>query len=202
MNRQRTGKRRKRVSFRIRNLLLPIIILYIFSLIIAGFNINNIKAAVIESEASSIFQKAAGESLKESLEYLKGTEKSDGGYLLDGYNLSLLKVKITEKLNKSLSKTSLTFIPSGNFTGVYLLEGIGFPIPVRISFVGKAEVSFKESFESRGVNQSLYVLKLVINGNMNTVSMKYKGESLPFSTEYILAERIIVGEVPDYFSGG
>ena len=157
MNRHRT-KRRKKFSSRLKSLVLSVLILYIFSLILAGFRVNNIKAAVIESQASSLFQKAAGESIKASIEYIKGIEKSEGGYLLEGSNLSLLKVKITEKLNKSLNKTSLTFIPSGNFTGVYLLEGIGFPIPVRISFVGKADVSFKESFERRGVNQNLYVL--------------------------------------------
>ena len=203
MNIRYKRKRRKSSAKRkIRFLLAFIVLFYIFSYIFAFSNIGKLKSGILNSAANSLFEKAAADSLINSAEFINEITADEEGFYLNSENLINLKAKLIKDMQKGINKTETIYVPFGNFTGVSLLEGLLLPIPVRVSFIGSVKVAFKESFESCGVNQSIYYLKVCIEANLTPNSIKFQGEELNLHTEYILAERLIMGQVPSFYNEG
>ncbi len=90
-------------------------------------------------------------------------------------------------------------IPIGCIFNSTLIYAKGPKITLRVisgdNFVGKIESLFTE----RGINQTLFELYLTFNVDI-TVSMPMKSIQIPISSRYMLAETIIVGDVPDAFT--
>lgn len=86
----------------------------------------------------------------------------------------------------------------GSFTGVRLLSGSGFKVPIRISTIGNVKTDVRSEFKSKGINQTLHRLYLQIETEISILT--------PFNTiqesvtnQLILAENIIVGEIPETY---
>ena len=114
------------------------------------------------------------------------------------YNINKAQSELTILINKRLNGSSecSTSIPLGSLTGSYMLAGKGPHIKLRVCPVGNASVSLKSDFSSAGVNQTCHRIYAVITAEMRSSVPLYSFDT-KVSFEFLLAESIIVGEVPE-----
>ena len=115
-------------------------------------------------------------------------------------NINIVISDVANRIQKSINNTKEedVNISLGSFTGISLLSGSGFKVPIRISTVGNVKTDVKSEFKSQGINQTLHRLYLQIESEISILT--------PFNTiqesitnQLILAENIIVGEIPETY---
>lgn len=89
-------------------------------------------------------------------------------------------------------------IPIGSLFMPEFLSGRGPQIPVRILSVRNSDATFESSFVHAGINQTLHQLNMCV---MVDVTVLVLGRTLNFTvtSQIVVAETIIVGDVPDTF---
>ncbi len=114
-------------------------------------------------------------------------------------NINRVQSELAEEINRRLADNSETSaeIAIGSLSGSYLLAGRGNSIKVRICPVGEAEVKLRSTFDSAGENQTVHRIYAEISANLISSIPLYSFETEE-NFEFLIAETIIVGEVPDY----
>ena len=99
--------------------------------------------------------------------------------------------------------TSDLGIPIGSLVFPEFLSGKGFQIPVLIHSIRNSDASFSSSFTEAGINQTLQQLTMEVIVDV-TVLVLGQTNSFTVSSSVVVAETVIVGQVPDTFfqSGG
>ncbi len=89
-------------------------------------------------------------------------------------------------------------IPLGSLFFPELFSGRGPQIPVQILSIRNSDANFYSSFSQAGINQTLHQLNMSV---LVDVSILVLGRTVSFtvSSEVVVAETIIVGDVPDTF---
>ena len=93
-------------------------------------------------------------------------------------------------------------IPLGSFFLPEILSGKGPQIPVKILSIRNSDGYFESSFTHAGINQTLHQVHMYV---LVDVSVLVLGRTISFTVEsdVVIAETIIVGDVPDtFFQGG
>lgn len=111
-----------------------------------------------------------------------------------------LKTDILNIINDEILAldTSDIGIPLGSLFLPEFLSGKGPVIPVHILAIRNSDAGFTSSFTQAGINQTLHQLHMTVNVD---VSVLVLGETSSFTvnSEVVVAETIIVGEVPSTF---
>ena len=93
-------------------------------------------------------------------------------------------------------------IPLGSLFLPELLSGRGPAIPVQILSIRNSDASFSSDFSEAGINQTLQQINMHVSVDV-TVLVLGRTNSFTVSSQVIVAETIIVGDVPDtYFNTG
>lgn len=93
-------------------------------------------------------------------------------------------------------------IPLGSLFLPELLSGRGPSIPVEILSIRNSDASFSSDFSEAGINQTLQQMNMHVSVDV-TVLVLGQTNSFTISSQVIVAETIIVGDVPDtYFQTG
>ena len=79
-----------------------------------------------------------------------------------------------------------------------LFSGKGPAIPVRILSIRNSDASFTSTFTEAGINQTLQQLLMNVSVDI-TVLVLGKADSFTVTSQVVVAETIIVGQVPDTF---
>ncbi len=89
-------------------------------------------------------------------------------------------------------------IPMGSFLLPEFLSGKGPQIPVQILSIRNSDAYFESNFTHAGINQTLHQLNMSV---LVDVSVLVLGRTLIFTvaSEVVVAETVIVGDVPDTF---
>lgn len=89
-------------------------------------------------------------------------------------------------------------IPLGSLFLPEFLSGQGPTIPVRIISIRNSDATFESEFTQAGINQTLHQLRMSVGVD---VAVLILGETATFtvSSEVVVAETVIVGDVPDTF---
>lgn len=99
--------------------------------------------------------------------------------------------------------TSDLGIPIGSLIFPEVMSGKGFQIPILIHSIRNSDASFSSSFTEAGINQTLQQLTMEV---LIDVTVLVMGETRSFtvSSHVVVAETVIVGQVPNTFlqSGG
>ena len=107
---------------------------------------------------------------------------------------SELSMTINQKL-KQISRKN-TEIPLGSLTKSFILNGKGPKIHIKVAPVGCAYVKMKSELISAGINQTKHRITAIIKVNMTSstplINLKVTSEF-----EYLIAESVIIGEVPN-----
>lgn len=117
---------------------------------------------------------------------------------------NLLRGEITARLLEKLSALhdETVEVPSGSLTGLILLSGRGFSIPVRVAGVSQVTSRFDSSLTSAGINQTLHHIDLVVETDL-VLLLPGGPTTHTFTSRVAVAETVLLGQVPEnytYFS--
>lgn len=116
-----------------------------------------------------------------------------------------LKTDILNLINDEIlaMDTSDLGINLGSLIFPEILAGRGPQIPVEIISIRNSDASFTSNFTEAGINQTLQQLLMNVSVDV-TVLVLGRTESFTVTSQVVVAETIIVGQVPDTFfqSGG
>ena len=89
-------------------------------------------------------------------------------------------------------------IPLGNVLGSSLLLGKGPEIPVDITMLSSSHVDFKNELTAAGINQTKHQIKLDVVIDIDVI-MPWRTVSTQVVSEILIAETVILGEVPETY---
>jgi len=116
-----------------------------------------------------------------------------------------LKTSILNTINREILAldTADLGIPIGSLILPEFLSGRGPYIPIHIMSIRNSEATFTSNFSEAGINQTLQQLVMEIRVDV-TVLVLGRTDSFTVTSQVVVAETIIVGDVPDTFlqSGG
>lgn len=115
-----------------------------------------------------------------------------------------LKTDILNQINDEILALSTDDlgIPLGSLLLPEFLSGRGPNIPVQILSIRNSDASFSSSFSEAGINQTLQQMNMHVSVDV-TVLVLGQSNSFTISSQVVVAETIIVGDVPDtYFQTG
>ena len=115
-----------------------------------------------------------------------------------------LKTAILNLVNDEILAldTSDLSIPIGSLVFPELLSGRGPGIPVQIISIRNSDGSFDSHFSHAGINQTLHQITMEVLVDV-AVLVLGKTEEFTVSSHVVIAETVIVGDVPDtYFQNG
>ena len=110
---------------------------------------------------------------------------------------SLIALSIQNKI--SAEEEQKAKIPLGTFTGTEILNGRGPKIPINVSLSESVIMDFKSEFVSAGINQTKHKLYLDVSSEVLAFIPGYPVNTV-VKTSILIAETIIVGEVPAVFA--
>lgn len=109
-----------------------------------------------------------------------------------------LKTEILNLINDEILAldSSDIGIPLGNLILPEILSSRGPEIPVQIISIRNSDADFDSSFTQAGINQTLHRINMNVSVDV-AVLVLGKTESFTVSSQVVVAETIIVGQVPD-----
>ncbi len=111
-----------------------------------------------------------------------------------------LKTAILNLVNDEIlaMDTSALSIPLGSLALPELFSGRGPGIPVQIISIRNSDGSFSSQFSEAGINQTLHQLSMEVLVDVSVLVLG-KAEEFTVSSHVVVAETVIVGQVPDTF---
>ena len=111
-----------------------------------------------------------------------------------------LKTDILNIINNEILAldTSDIGIPLGSLFLPELFSGKGPAIPVHILSIRNSDAVFSSNFQQAGINQTLHQLTMVVSVDV-AVLVLAKTESFTVTSEVVVAETVIVGDVPQTY---
>lgn len=111
-----------------------------------------------------------------------------------------LKTDILNLINDEIlaQDTSDLGIPLGSLVLPEILSGRGPRIPVQILSIRNSDASFTSNFAEAGINQTLQQILMSVSVDV-TVLVLGRTESFTVASQVVVAETVIVGQVPDTF---
>ncbi len=111
-----------------------------------------------------------------------------------------LKTAILNLINDEILAldTSDITIPIGSLLLPEFFSGRGFGIPIQILSIRNSDASFHSYFSEAGINQTLQQLTMDVSVDVSVLVLG-KTESFTVTSQVVVAETIIVGQVPETF---
>ena len=130
-------------------------------------------------------------------------EKNEQGQITavsaDMGRINALSAEILEQVVGAAENRTLTVrIPAGNLTGISLLMGRGPLVPVEILMLTSSRVGFDNSIVTAGINQTKHQILLTVTVDID-VLVPWGTESSQVKSQVLIADTIVVGEVPETF---
>ena len=117
-------------------------------------------------------------------------------------SVSLAKSRIALAVMDGLDKIkySSIYIPLGSITNAVYLAGRGPKIEVKIFPMGYVNTDIKNSFTDAGINQTRHQILITVNASVAIMLPDSSTVNSDVSTTVCIAETILVGEVPQYYT--
>ncbi len=162
-----------------------------------------------KSIARALAEKSSNEACQRAIENTKyedfcTIERDSNG------NIKLMNLNVIN-INKTMSKIALDMheslkkekngeisISLGSISGNKLLAGKGPAIKVKVEIIGDIQAKVKSELKSAGINQTLHKIYLDMECQL-CITSPYKDVTENISTEVLLAEAVIVGEIPESY---
>lgn len=116
-------------------------------------------------------------------------------------NINRIKARITKCVNDeliSLNEHNLS-ISLGTVSGFEMFYNQGPLIPIKVQPEGYIEATLISNFESAGINQTLHRIIVEIKTEISAIIPGYTS-SATVETQFVMAETVIVGSVPDTYT--
>lgn len=103
---------------------------------------------------------------------------------------------IQEQMKKPENNT--ISIPLGSFLGNDIFSGYGPNVKLKMILLGTVETDLRSEFIAKGINQTLHRVYLQIDCKVQILS-SYKKMEERISNQFLLAENVIIGEIPSTY---
>ena len=193
--------------------LILIAIAVVSILVIISVFLRDLSTKIAVSDAVDIVTKTVNDAINETI--------SDGGYDADYFielkkdesgsvaaitsNMAHVNLLSTTVLNSVIASTDngviRVGIPLGNLTGLNLLMGKGPDVSIDIIMLTSSKVDFKNEITPCGINQTKYQLMLEICVDVDVI-VPWGTQSAQTVTEVIVADTVIIGDVPQTYLNG
>ena len=107
----------------------------------------------------------------------------------------ILELIIREILEEDSSRLGVRL---GSLILPEFFAGRGPEIPVKILAIRNSDAAFHSQFSQAGINQTFQQLRMDVTVDV-TILVLGKTDSFPVSTQVVVAETVIVGDVPDTY---
>lgn len=162
-----------------------------------------------KSIARALAEKSTNEACQRAIENTKYDDfctierDSNGNIKLMNLNVininrTMSKIALDMQENLKKEKNGEISISVGSISGNKLLAGKGPAIKVKVETLGDIQTSVKSELKSAGINQTLHKIYMDISCELCIIS-PYKDVTEKISTEVLLAEAVIVGEIPESY---
>ena len=178
----------------------------------AAMFLKDISSQIAVSDASDIVTVQINKSIAQIMQegdydgdYFVTFSKNDRGEVTaissNMARINALSAQILDRVVGSTDNRTLTVeIPLGNLTGVSLLMGRGPSVPVQIITLTSSRVEFNNSIVTAGINQTKHQINLEVKVDID-ILIPWATESAQVVTEVLIADTIVVGQVPEtYFN--
>ncbi len=203
--------RLRRFTFRLIVLLMILLVMFLFFRERYSVAIRSLAQTQVKNATSDLINDAIDKQIVDgNIQYdrIVYFEKDlDGKITALKTNMSevnRLKTAILNLINDEILALDATDlgIPIGNLIFPEIFPGRGPEIPVQIIAIRNSDASFLSNFTQAGINQTLQQLTMDVSVDV-TVLVLGKTSSFTVSSQVVVAETIIVGQVPDtYFQTG
>ena len=114
--------------------------------------------------------------------------------------INMLSLELTDKSQSALSKMGANGIdiPIGSFSGMPIFTGRGPSINIKMLPIGTIYCKFDSSFTSAGINQTNHRIYLKVFSSVSVI-LPTANQRIDTETELMIAESIIVGEIPSTY---
>lgn len=190
--------------------ILLILAAFLMFLISAAMYLKELSGQIAVSDACDIMTLEVNSAITQVLregdyeaDYFVKFEKNGAGEVMAiSSNMTHVNALSTEILDRVVGLTEnrkLTVsIPAGNLTGISLLMGRGPGIPVEILVLTSSRVEFQNSIVTAGINQTKHQISLNVIVDID-VLVPWGTESTQVVTEILIADTVVVGQVPDTY---
>ncbi len=206
VRRMPTGRRRVNKFFAY---FLLVIILLALMIVFMEKRIRPTVIAIGQARSRTIAMDIINEAVKESL---TNYGDNDLFYITTDNNQKIAMVEPnTLKINKLVSdtiklvqerlndlSTTETYIYFGSVFDSQLFANTGPKIYIKLYPVGSVNIDYNTTFDKAGINQTRYMLELVVNVKMQMVA-PFINDDVAVSNNVPIAEIIIVGDVPESY---
>ncbi len=136
-------------------------------------------------------------------EYEKNTEGEITLVKANTAGINSLVIHAQREIQASVNKitSGSVEIPAGAFTGISLIADKGADIGINVSPVGVVDVKINSFYYAEGINQTLHRLVMRVSTTIQML-VPLKAEDVTVSMDFILAEDILLGRVPDSYITG
>ncbi len=165
-------------------------------------------ASQVQTTATRIINEAITKEIEgENLQYsdLIDVEKDISGKITalktDMVRINRFKSVVTETIIHKmgdLDSEELT-IPLGNLINEDWLSGRGPKIPLKIVPISTVETDFQNTFASAGINQTRHQIWMAVGVEVE-ILLPFSLKKAKVNTSVIIAETVIVGEVPSSYA--
>ena len=114
--------------------------------------------------------------------------------------INRLKTETLALINQEIldMDSSALGVPIGSLVLPEVFAGRGFSIPIEILTIRNSDASFSSCFSQAGINQTLQQMKMDVFVDV-TVLILGSTESFTVSSQVVVAETVIVGQVPNTY---
>lgn len=191
-------------------ILLSFILIIVAILLYLNYIVNPLIIDLTQSKVRSMTQRSIGiavyETLKNRVTYddLIEITRNDAGDIVmissKAVEINVLTRELLDLAQKNLDTMGAegVGVNLGSFTGLPVLANVGPEINLKLSPIGTISASFRSEFVEAGINQTNHRIFLEIKSNVNVV-LPTATQTVTTTTELMIAESIIVGEIPDTY---
>lgn len=173
------------------------------SVVFSEWGLGAVSEELTQEAARGYVLSCVNQAVKEALEDRDSfvqVERSEGGEPIavhtDTAALNQLRTQVLSKLEETLNGSVTVKVPVGSLTGIALLNGHGFPVPLTLRLEASADLSFQTEFESAGINQSCHRVTMLVMVQAYSQSNRFETRT-QVETSTVLAETVLVGSVPE-----
>ena len=190
------------------------LLVFLVGFVVIQLRITPILTAMAESRAKNIASEAVNDAVQKvlcekniSYENLVKITSSESGKIssvtVDSVKMNRLCAEIRAIITDTLNNlgTRTISIPLGSLTGIDILSGRGPKLNIEITLSGSAVAGTKNDFQTAGINQTRHQMILEINTKIYVI-MQSGNISSEITNSIVVAETVIVGEVPEIYSEG
>ncbi len=208
---KRNGRKKKRKIKRI-FILISFVLLTVCAFIFVENTMKSTLSSTAEIKSKEMMEQIINDAVYEmtrgddgsELKIIHTNEDSEGNLQLVTLNTSLLNkigTEIAKKVNNDIyyNETEQIRLSLGSLLGSKLLSQTGPYFRFNIIPVAVINVGYKTEFESTGINQSKYKVYLDVR-TQTRLLVPFMSEKLETVNTVLIAEAVIVGEVPQTYT--